>query len=63
MANGHARQIVSRLSSLVVKVIDLMEMVATGNAPQAKASKDEVFSVELQSQVGKNFSLQIFIIN
>ena len=39
-------------SSLVVKVIDLMEMVATGNAPQAKASKDEVFSVELQSQVG-----------
>ena len=30
-----------------------MEMVATGNTPQAKASKDEVFSVELQSQVGK----------
>ena len=29
-----------------------MEMVASGKAPQAKATKDEVFSVELQSQVG-----------
>ena len=28
-----------------------MEMVATSSAPQAKATKDEVFSVELQSQV------------
>ena len=28
-----------------------MEMVASGKAPQAKATKDEVFSVELQSQV------------
>ena len=26
-------------------------MVATGSAPQAKPTKDEVFSVELQSQV------------
>ena len=30
-----------------------MEMVASGKAPQSKATKDEVFSVELQSQVGK----------
>ena len=42
---------ISEFSS-VFKVIDLMEMVASGKAPQAKATKDEVFSVELQSQVG-----------
>lgn len=40
---------ISEFSS-VFKVIDLMEMVASGKAPQA--TKDEVFSVELQSQVG-----------
>ena len=35
-----------------------MEMVATGSAPQAKPTKDEVFSVELQSQVQARLYLQ-----
>jgi len=33
------------------QVIDLMEMVACGKTSPAKATKDEVFSVELQNQV------------
>ena len=45
--------------SSVFKVIDLMELVAAGKTSQPKATKDEVFSVELQTQVGKLWIRQL----